>query len=88
MIKVEIQMFGALKKFSEDGVVELELKEPMNLGEVRTALITKLNNQFHDESIKTLINTSAFGNENEVLEDDAIIKASAQLALLPPVCGG
>ena len=87
-VKIEIQLFGAFRKFSSKNPMILHVPAGMNISEIRKKIrleLEQLNPGFNQND---LINESALADEEEVLAEDFVVSKETSLALLPPVCGG
>jgi molybdopterin converting factor small subunit len=80
-ITVSIRLFGAFRKYGE--VVILEAPAGVGIDELKELLSSWIGGmEAH------LVADSVFANEKEVLAAGAVIEKDANLAVLPPVCGG
>lgn len=86
-ITVSIKLFGVLRTYSDNNQIEIKINNPISILDIKSKLIEALSNN-NEHEIKEIILKSAIGNEKEILQDDALISTSANLAILPPVCGG
>ena len=80
-MKIKIRLFGAFRKYSDTGELELEIPENSTVNE----LCGELRSLIPDEG---LISESAIADESRILEKTEKIKEGSTLAILPPVCGG
>ncbi len=85
MKKIEISFFGVFKSFGLDSMV-VEVPEDYKVGDLRQYLKEK---HFHGGPLDmaSLLESSVFASEIEILQEDEPIKID-RLSLLPPVCGG
>lgn len=79
-ITLTVSLFGAFRA-NGGKPVTLTLPKGVSLPEARRALKAALNNH-------PLIDDSALADETQVLPEDAMFERDAELAILPPVCGG
>jgi molybdopterin converting factor small subunit len=80
-ITVNVQLFGAFRKYGETAVLEAPAGVGVNeLKELLSRWIGGM--EAH------LVANSVFANEKEVLAAGAVIEKDANLAVLPPICGG
>ena len=80
-ITVNVQLFGAFRKYGEMAV--LEAPTGIGIDELKELLLNWIGGmEAH------LVADSVFANEKEVLAAGAVIEKDANLAVLPPVCGG
>ncbi len=87
-VNVEINMFGMLKKFSEEPPLMLGVPAGSSIAEILDVLKKNLANRFPDFNHHKVIDASVLADEKEVLKHDHIINQDTSLAVLPPVCGG
>jgi molybdopterin converting factor small subunit len=80
MSSVKIQLFGAFRRHGDDAVFHLPLEAPCSLSVLRELLASHFDAE--------LLHESAFGTEEAILSDDAMIAPGQTIAVLPPVCGG
>ena len=80
-ITVNVQLFGAFRKYGEMAVLEAPAG-------VRVNELKELLSRWIGGMEATLVADSVFANEKEVLAAGAVIEKDANLAVLPPVCGG
>lgn len=80
MGSVQIQLFGAFRKFGNGVSLDLPLAAPCTVSVLKELLAAHLDSD--------LLNESAFGSADEIFRDDAVISPGRTIALLPPVCGG
>lgn len=88
MILVELRLFGAFRKCSENSFIPITISSNCNVKELRKYIEAELNRLNPNLGLSKLIYESAIANENEVLDENAEISSSCKLAILPPVCGG
>lgn len=80
MIEFRIRLFGEMRKYGRD--VAFEVETPVSARELKNRLSATFG---WDEA---LLASSAVASESSVLADDAVLTRSAEIAILPPVCGG
>jgi molybdopterin converting factor small subunit len=80
-ITVSIRLFGAFRKYGE--VAVLEAPAGVGIDELKELL-----SKWIGGMEASLVADSVFANEKEVLAAGAVIEKDANLAVLPPVCGG
>ena len=86
-ITLSIKMFGAFRKYHV-GTLDVAVAAGSSAQTVKSAIATALrqaNPAFADDE---LISKSALANQQRVFGNDDLIEAAADLAILPPVCGG
>lgn len=87
-IQLQIRLFGVFRKFHPSPVA-LTVATGTTVRTLKTVLgleLQKLNGGIFTE--QALLAQSALATDHAVLEDGACLTESAQLAILPPVCGG
>lgn len=80
-INIKIRLFGAFRKYGE----ELSFTVPAEGG--LSAVRQKLESLVSTND-KALIKSSAFANDERILDEKDSITQDERLAILPPVCGG
>lgn len=80
-ITVNVQLFGAFRKYGEMAVLEAPAG-------VRVNELKELLSRWIGGMEAHLVADSVFANEKEVLAAGTAIEKDANLAVLPPVCGG
>ena len=91
MIEIEMNLFGAFRKFQTNKTpVLLTVDSPASLNQIKSALSKKLTEISVDfkENGEKLILDSAIANESEILLPSVVLTQSCKLSILPPVCGG
>ncbi len=81
--KLEVELYGGLRKFSDLKVLEVEVPVAAVAADVRRALIHRLGG----EGCRDLIETCALAQGDEIMGETDLIDRS-RVAFLPPVCGG
>lgn len=83
-----IKFFGILRKFGDaSGFYHTSISENMSVEKLKTQLKQELSQKFQNFDA-AIIDESAFASDSEVLTAQAMIPVNAEIALLPPVCGG
>ena len=80
-ITISIRLFGAFRKYGE--VAVLEAPAGVGMDELKELL-----SRWIGGMEAPLVAASVFANEKEVLAAGAVLEKDADLAVLPPVCGG
>ncbi|WP_147652626.1 MoaD/ThiS family protein [Vulcaniibacterium gelatinicum] len=86
-MKIELNLFGALRQYTPAAAVTLEVADDARVADVRTAL------RAHAEAYwpgfhSGLLARSAFASETTVLREGEPVPADGRMAVLPPVSGG
>lgn len=79
-MKVTLQLFGPFRPFGEQ--LELTLPEGAAVQDLRPPLMERL------PQMESVIRSSRFATETEVLPENAPLADGALLAIIPPVSGG
>jgi len=80
-ITVVVQLFGAFRKYG--GEMILIMPAGSTAGNVKKRLA-----DFLELQDREILKSSAIANENEIMNEGAVISEDCRLAILPPVCGG
>jgi molybdopterin synthase sulfur carrier subunit len=86
-IRVDIELFGAFRRYAPDEVVSLRVPADSSVDEVKAALIDALaaGGAAPDAA---LVAASPLATDSEILPRGARLAHDARLAILPPVSGG
>ena len=87
MVK-DIKLFGALKKFGHNGLLQLEAPEGTTVMSFRQILKAKIYSVHGEEFKSEILDKSAIACGSKLLGDKDIIPKSESIVVLPPVCGG
>lgn len=87
-VKVEIRLFGALRKWDGGAPCVLELPRGAGIAEIRGALREELTRRDPEFDRQELLGRSALADEREILSGCYRLERDTELAILPPVCGG
>lgn len=85
---LKLELFGAFRRYSDTGFMELEVDLPMPLKTLRVLVAEAIAAQNPGFNPEGLFRVTAFATRDEILRADAIIDKPAGLALIPPVSGG
>jgi molybdopterin converting factor small subunit len=89
MIEIEVQFFGALRKYAIDGkVLRLQSEMAISSNELKSQIQRHLQKLYPDFLDQQLLMESAIANDTHVLSSDQLINHTCALLILPPVCGG
>lgn len=80
-ITIKMRLFGAFRKYGE----ETAFSAPA--GCTAREAKARLESVLPDADPK-LIRDSALANDDEIIDDAAVLDKDCRLAILPPVCGG
>ena len=89
-MKVQIELFGASRDFSNQNSLHLDLDQNSTIEDVRKKLIDYLDNNFNgNENYIKIINSSAFCSEkNNIVSDNYKITNNEKIGIIPPIGGG
>lgn len=82
---IRIKLFGGFRQFRPESMLTLEMDNASTVADLRNNVAGAFDN---DENALSLLKASAFATDKRVLDDDESVPEEAELALLPPVCGG
>lgn len=83
--EVRIKLFGGFRQFREESTLVLDTGSGITVADLRSQVAGVFND---DDNALSLLKASAFATDNRVLDDEEKVPVKADLALLPPVCGG
>ena len=83
--EVRIKLFGGFRQFRSESVLAVELEAEPTVADLRAQVVRAFGD---DDNALSLLKASAFATDTRVLDDDETVPMDADLALLPPVCGG
>lgn len=85
-INIKVKFFGGFRRYGDEKKLVLPVGEGLEALRLELAKILKADHEdFRDE---LLIQDSAFANDKTILPHDFIFAKDAEIAILPPVCGG
>ncbi len=89
-MKVQIDLFGASRDFSNQNSLHLDLDQNSTIKDVRKKLIDYLDNNFNgNENYKKIVKSSVFCSEdNNIVSDNYKITKNEKIAIIPPIGGG
>ena len=89
-MKVEIELFGASRDFSEQNSLNFEVDNNSTIKDIRNKIIDYLDKKFKgNESYKKIVNSSAFcSGDNNIISDNYKITNNEKIAIIPPIGGG
>lgn len=88
MKTTQITLFGKLRKWAPQGLIEVATQSEMNPQLLREVVARELSKRNPDFMGLSELLSSAVANESRVLREDELIGDSNEFFLLPPVCGG
>ena len=89
-MKVQIELFGASRDFSEQNFLEFEIKKNSTIKDIRNKIINYLDKNFNgNENFKKIVNSSVFcSKNNNIVSDNYKITNNEKIAIIPPIGGG
>ena len=74
---------------SENDILDVELPENSNIGELRNSLKKLINERYSKNNLGNLPNSAAFFSENnEIINDNYKLKNKELISIIPPIGGG
>ena len=89
-MKIKIELFGASRDFSNQGLLEFNVNNNSTIKDIRTKIINYLDKNFNgNKNFKKIVNSSAFCSEkNKIVSDNYKITNNEKIAIIPPIGGG
>ena len=89
-MKIQIELFGASRDFSDQNFLEFDLKNNSTIKDIRNKIVEYLDKNFRgNENFKKIVNSSAFCSENNnIISDNYKITSDEKIAIIPPIGGG
>ena len=89
-MKVQIELFGASRDFSDKNFLEFEIKKNSTIKDIRNKIIEYLDKNFTgNENFKKIVNSSSFCSEdNNIINDNYKILKGQKIGIIPPIGGG
>ncbi len=89
-MKIKVELFGASREFSENNLIEFEIKNNATIKDIRDEMINYLEINFDgNKNFKKIVETSAFCSENNnIISDNYKITKDEKIAIIPPIGGG
>jgi len=89
-MKIKLELFGASREFSNKDYLEFEIKEKIEIKDLRKKLINYLDKNFKgNENFIRIVKDSAFCSENNsIIDDNYIITKDQKIGIIPPIGGG
>jgi molybdopterin converting factor subunit 1 len=82
LMMVSVRMFARARDLAGTSLLRLQLPAGATVAELRRSLADAC------PALTPLLAHSALAVENELADDDRVLTAEAEIALLPPVSGG
>ena len=89
-MKIQIELFGASRDFSDQNFIELDIEHNSTIKDIRNKIVEFLDKKFKgNENFKNIVNSSAFCSENNnIVSDNYKITSNQKIAIIPPIGGG
>ena len=89
-MKIEIELFGASRDFSDKNLLKLEVNENSTIKDIKKKILDYLDKNFSgNENFKKIVNSSAFcSKNNNIISDNYKITKNQKIAIIPPIGGG
>ena len=89
-MKIKLELFGASRDFSSKDHLTLDIKEKIEIKDLRKEIINFLDKKFKgNEKFKKIVESSAFCSEdNNIINDNYIISKDQKIGIIPPIGGG
>ena len=88
-MKVIIELFGASRDFSDQNLLELDIKNDSTIKDVRNKILNYLDINFKgNENFIKIVNSSAFCSNDNIISDNYKITNNEKIGIIPPIGGG
>ena len=89
-MKIKVELFGASREFSNNNLIEFEIKNNATIKDIRDEMINYLEINFDgNKNFKKIVESSAFCSENNnIVSDNYKITKDEKIAIIPPIGGG
>ena len=89
-MKIQIELFGASRDFSDNNFLEFNIENNSTIKDIRNKIIEYLDAKFKgNENFKKIVNSSAFCSQNNnIVSDNYKITSNEKIAIIPPIGGG
>lgn len=79
---IRVKLFAAMRDLTGDDVAEMDLPDGSTVGDLRREMGKLL------PLARTLLNRSGVAVNHDLAENDRVIQAGDEVAVIPPVSGG
>mgnify|MGYP006148844487 CR=1 FL=1 len=89
-MKIKLELFGASRDFSNKDHLEFNIKQKIEIKDLRKEIINFLEKNFeNNKNFKKIVETSVFCSEDNIIVNDnyKIIK-DQKIGIIPPIGGG
>ena len=89
-MKIKLELFGASRDFSNKDFLEFDIKEKIEIKDLRKKIINYLDKNFKEnDNFKKIVKNSVFCSEdNNIIEDNYKIIKNQKIGIIPPIGGG
>ena len=89
-MKIILELFGASRDFSNKDYLQFEIKEVIEIKDLKKVIISYLDKNFNgNKNFKKIVETSAFCSENNnIINDNYKILKDQKIGIIPPIGGG
>ena len=89
-MKIELELFGACRDFSDKDHLELEVQDKASIEDLRNEIVKYIDKNFKgNESFIKVVKSSAFCSENnQIISDNYKITKDQKIGIIPPIGGG
>ena len=89
-MKIKLELFGASKDFSSEEFLEFNIKQKMEIKDLRKEIINYLDKNFkgNENFIKIVKNSTFCSEDNNIINDDFKIIKDQKIGIIPPIGGG
>ena len=89
-MKITLELFGASRDFSNKDYLEFNIKDQLEVKDLRKEIIDYLEENFKgNQSFKKIVESSVFCSEdNNIVEDNYKITEDQKIGIIPPIGGG
>ena len=89
-MKIILELFGASRDFSNKDYLQFEIKEVIEIKDLKKVIIGYLDKNFNgNKNFKKSVESSAFCSEdNNIINDSYKISKDQKIGIIPPIGGG
>ena len=88
-MKIQIELFGASREFSDQNYLEFNIENNSTIKDVRKKIIDYLIKDFDgNENFIKIVNSAAFCSNDNIISDNYKITNNEKIAIIPPIGGG
>ena len=89
-MKIILELFGASRDFSNKDYLQFEIKEVIEIKDLKKVSISYLDKNFNgNKNFKKIVESSAFCSEdNNIINDSYKISKDQKIGIIPPIGGG